>query len=318
MSERVSIIITTFKRPELLNRSLRSALSQTYSNVEVIVVDDNDPDSEARKETEKLVAEVFGGFANLLYLKMPQNGGACAARNLGVSKAEGKFIQFLDDDDEMLPDKIAKQVAVFEASKEHELSAVGCYGEIVDGDGNHISITKDDIRGDVFFWNMCDIVGVTSQMLIRKSTYLESGGFEKMHASQDHWMLIRLFSVSPWYDYVPESLVKIYHHAEGRISTNSNKPNGSVELYDKCLPLLSRLTPEQAQKVKLVRNDNIISAFLHQGRRKESYKYWKRGISDREKVTLHDMRILLSIVLGERFYGKMVGFLAKVKHLIIK
>lgn len=318
MSDIVTVIITTFKRPELLNRSLTSALHQTYPNVEVIVVDDNNPGSEARKETECIIEKNFSKYSNLRYLKMPQNGGACAARNLGVSEAQGKYIQFLDDDDEMLPEKVAKQVAVFEADNEHELSAVGCYGEVVDGDGNHLFDTKDDIRGDVFYWNMCDIVGVTSQMLIRKSTYIESGGFEKMHASQDHWMLIRVFSVNPYYDYVPETLVKIYHHEGGRISTNSNKPLGAVELYDKCLPLLERLTDEQAAHVKLIRNDNIVSAFMRQGRRKEAFKYWRRGISDRSKVSFHDLIILATIFLGQKTFGKIVKIVSETKHTLIK
>ena len=318
MSDIVTVIITTFKRPELLNRSLTSALHQTYPNVEVIVVDDNNPDDEARRETECLIEEKFSRYNNLRYLKLPRNGGACAARNLGVAEANGKYIQFLDDDDEMLPEKIAKQVAVFEASRGQELSAVGCYGEVVDGDGNHLFDTKDDIRGDVFYWNMCDIVGVTSQMLIRKSTYIESGGFEKMHASQDHWMLIRVFSVNPYYDYVPETLVKIYHHEGGRISTNSNKPLGAVELYDKCLPLLSRLTAEQAARVKLIRNDNIVSAFMRQGRRQEAFKYWRRGIKDRGKMSLHDLRMLTTIILGQKTFGYLVKLASKAKHKLIK
>lgn len=318
MDKNVSIIITTYKRPELLLRSLTSALNQTYENIEVIVVDDNDPDSPARKATEELIAKNFKNYVNLRYEKMPHNSGACAARNQGVSVSKGDFIQFLDDDDEMNPDKIAKQMVIFNSDAENKLSAVGCYGEVVDGAGNHISDIKDDVRGDVFFWNLCDIVGVTSQLLIRKATYVESGGFEKMPASQDHWMLIRLFSVVPYYDYVPEKLVKIYHHTSERISTNSNKPVGSVELYDKCLPLLDRLTDEQVAKVKLVRNDNIISAYLHQDCRKEGFYYWKRGIRDRKKLSFHDLRLLLTIAIGEKSYGSIIAFLSIIKHRIIK
>lgn len=318
MNEKVSIIITTYKRPELLLRSLTSALNQTYDSIEVIVVDDNNPGSLARKATEELIEKEFLSYSNLRYEKMPQNSGACAARNQGVSVSKGEFIQFLDDDDEMCPEKIAKQMAIFGADVEKKLSAVGCYGEVVDGDGYHISDIKDDVRGDVFFWNLCDIVGVTSQLLIRKSTYIESGGFEKMPASQDHWMLIRLFSVVPYYDYVPEKLVKIYHHSSERISTNSNKPQGSVELYNKCLPLLERLTKEQAEKVKLIRNDNIISAFLRQGRKKESLHYWWRGVKDRKKIKIHDVRTMTSIIIGQKTYGMIITALSKVKHTLIK
>ena len=75
MSDIVTVIITTFKRPELLNRSLTSALHQTYPNVEVIVVDDNNPDDEARRETECLIEEKFSRYNNLRYLKLPRMVG---------------------------------------------------------------------------------------------------------------------------------------------------------------------------------------------------------------------------------------------------
>ncbi len=314
MNDLVTVIITTYKRPELLNRSLRSALNQTYPNVEVLVVDDNDPECAARKETEALMKNTFSDKDNLRYLRMPCNSGACAARNHGVEESKGEFIQFLDDDDEMLPEKIAKQMAVFKADTNNKLSAVGCYGEVVDGEGRHISDIKDDIKGDVFFWNMCDIVGVTSQILIRKSTYVQSGGFEKMHASQDHWMLIRLFSVGPYYDYVPEKLVKIYHHTASRISTNNNKPLGAVELYEKCKPLFGRLTPDQVKLVMRVRNENIVDVYLNQGLKKQSIHFWLEGVKERKKLKLRDLSRLVKIVMGSKTYGGIIRALSSIKH----
>ena len=317
MNDVVSIILTTFKRPELLNRSLRSALSQSYNNLEVIVVDDNDPNSVERKMTGELIKTEFSAYKNLNYVLMSHNSGACAARNYGVSISKGKYINFLDDDDEMRPDKIEKQVRLFEADKDEKLAAVGCYGEVVDEHGNHISDIKDDVKGDVFFHNLCYIVGITSQILLRRDTYIKSGGFEKMYSSQDHWMLIRLFSVSPYYDYVAEPLVKIYHHSGTRISTNNNKPLGAVELYKKCEAFYDRLTPAQVIKLKKIRNEHIISAFLHQNRMKESLRYWKKGIKDRSKCDIYDIRRLINILLGEKSFRRIVVLLSKLKHKIL-
>lgn len=313
MKELVSIIITTFKRPELLNRSLRSALNQTYPDIEVLVVDDNNPNSDARIKTEVLLKEKFSDYRNIKYIKMPMNVGACAARNKGVLDSKGTYIQFLDDDDEMSPEKITKQIAIFQSDHEKKIAAVGCYGEVVDEEGKHISDIKEDVRGDVFFFNMCNIVGVTSQILLRKDVYVQSGGFEKMHASQDHWMLIKLFSVSPFYDFVPESLVKIYHHIGERISTNVNKPLGAVELYEKCKGLFYRLTPEQIVKVMRVRNENIISVFLHQGRKKESLKYWRIGLKERGKFEFRDLKVLSNIIMGEKLYDEISMRLKKIR-----
>lgn len=318
MKELVSIIITTYKRPELLLRSLNSALNQTYENLEVIVVDDNDPDSPARKATEELIEKEFNDHDNLKYRKMPQNSGACAARNYGVEVCKGDFISFLDDDDEYLPEKTAHQMEVFAGDRENKLSAVGCYMEVVDGDGKFLYISRDDIKGDVFYYQMCDTVCCTLQLLIRKSVYVQSGGFETMHSSQEHWMLAKLFSVNPYYDYIPEVLCRAYHHEGARISNNKTRPLGVVELYNNCMKLLNQFTPEQAAIIQRRRNDHIITAYLHAGMKKESLYYWRRGIKMRRKLGANDFYTFYVIIIGEKAHNKIISYLSKIKHLFAK
>lgn len=318
MNNIVSVIITTYKRPELLLRSLNSALQQTYPYVEVVVVDDNDPDSPARLKTAELMETEFSNFSNLRYVQMPQNSGACAARNYGVEVCKGDFISFLDDDDEFLPEKTAHQMEVFAADKENKLSAVGCYMEVVDGDGKLLHISKDDIRGDVFYYQMCDTVCCTLQLLIRKSVYVQSGGFETMHSSQEHWMLAKLFSVNPNYDYIPEVLCRAYHHEGARISNNKTRPLGVVELYNKCMTLLDRFTPKQAAVIQRRRNDHIITAYLHAGMKKKSFYYWRRGIKMRRKLGVRDVYTLYVIIIGEKAQNKIISYLSKIKHSFIK
>ena len=113
MNELVSIIIPTYKRNEKLKKAIESILKQTYQNIEIIVVDDNNPNTEYRKKNEILMQSYIKN-SKVKYIKHEKNKNGAAARNTGINAANGKYIGFLDDDDEFLPTKIEKQVDVLE------------------------------------------------------------------------------------------------------------------------------------------------------------------------------------------------------------
>jgi glycosyltransferase involved in cell wall biosynthesis len=101
----VSAVIPTRGRAGLVVRAVRTALNQTYSNIEVIVVVDG-PDV----ETTLALSNVHD--QRLRVVKFPQTTGGASARNAGVANARGEWIAFLDDDDEWLPGKIESQMAL--------------------------------------------------------------------------------------------------------------------------------------------------------------------------------------------------------------
>ena len=102
----VSIIVTTFNSKKWLRESLDSALGQTYLNREIILIDDGSTD-----DTGNWVKKHYPNNINYIY---KQNGGLASARNLGITKAQGQYIQFLDADDIILPEKISRQVVWME------------------------------------------------------------------------------------------------------------------------------------------------------------------------------------------------------------
>ncbi|MFD0864106.1 glycosyltransferase family 2 protein [Sungkyunkwania multivorans] len=122
----VSIIIPTYDRLALLEKTLRSVLDQSYPNMEVIVVDDGTPGDENEKLCEQ--------FNNLSYFKIPNSGGPSRPRNVGISKAKGDYIAFLDDDDIWLPQKLEKQVEILEKHQDYGLTH--CYCKVIDATGN--------------------------------------------------------------------------------------------------------------------------------------------------------------------------------------
>ena len=107
----VSIVIPTYKNRGGLTNSVDSALAQDYEGlIEVIVVDDNDPNSEFRKSTTELMAR-YSDNSKVKYICHEVNKNGAAARNTGIKASTGDYIAFLDDDDLFLEGKLTKQVA---------------------------------------------------------------------------------------------------------------------------------------------------------------------------------------------------------------
>jgi len=108
---KVSVVIPTHNRPELLKRAIKSVLNQTYQDFEIIVVDDGDV------SVEDVVKSFSNSRVKYIKHKIPHQGGS-AARNTGIKASKGEYIAFLDDDDEWLPKKLEIQMKKFEKTGE--------------------------------------------------------------------------------------------------------------------------------------------------------------------------------------------------------
>jgi glycosyltransferase involved in cell wall biosynthesis len=104
MNQLVSVIIPAFNAGKYLKECVNSVLNQTYPNIEIIIIDDGSTDG----STDFL--KVSSCLPPNLKLFSQSNKGACAARNLGIRKSKGEYIQFLDADDILSPDKIKNQM----------------------------------------------------------------------------------------------------------------------------------------------------------------------------------------------------------------
>jgi glycosyltransferase involved in cell wall biosynthesis len=108
----ISCIIGVYNGERYLREALDSILAQTYRPLEIIVADDGSTDS---------TAEVVAGYGKKVRYLWQPNAGPAAARNLGICRAPGDFIAFLDADDVWHPEKLTRQMACFEARPELEL-----------------------------------------------------------------------------------------------------------------------------------------------------------------------------------------------------
>ena len=114
----VSVIIPTYNRVYLLGRAIRSVLTQTYQDFEIIVVDDGSTDN---------IEDVVTNFndSRIKYIRHEKNKGGAVARNTGIKAARSKYSAFLDSDDEWLSDKLKQQIECLENSDE-EVGVVYC------------------------------------------------------------------------------------------------------------------------------------------------------------------------------------------------
>jgi glycosyltransferase involved in cell wall biosynthesis len=216
----ISVVIPTFKRPHFIKKAIDSVIAQTFSNWELIVVDDNPKDSDARKETVNVLRE-YESNPRISYILQPENKGGSAARNTGIKQARGEYIAFLDDDDLWLPEKLEAQMKCFEEGESSTGLVYTGHKTINEADGE-VRVIKPKVKGDVLERLLGrNYIGTTSTILCKKKLLLEAGLFdEQLPARQDIDLYLRLARICT-FDYVSEPLVIMVKHGDERITNDS-------------------------------------------------------------------------------------------------
>lgn len=209
----VSVVIPTYNRPVYLKRCIDSVIDQTYKNIEIIVVDDNDPKTDARKETE-LLMRAYADIDNITYLQHEHNKNGSAARNTGWRHSQGKYITFIDDDDAIERTKIEKQV---ECLEQLDSSWGACYtGYRLVKEHGDPQISSEKRSGDCYVAALMRtmFMGSGSNLFLRKSVVDEMNGYdESFIRNQDVEFLVRVLE-NYKLAYVDEVLLTIYQEGE--------------------------------------------------------------------------------------------------------
>jgi glycosyltransferase involved in cell wall biosynthesis len=117
---KISIIIATYNRAQLLPKAIASVIAQTYSNWELLVVDDGSTD-----DTHKVMGE-YASDPRIVFFGLPKNQGATAARNYGLAKATGEVIMVWDSDDVLYPQAFERVVALFAEQPKADIVSTHC------------------------------------------------------------------------------------------------------------------------------------------------------------------------------------------------
>jgi glycosyltransferase involved in cell wall biosynthesis len=215
----VSVIIPTYNRASLIERSILSVLNQTHENIECIVVDDCSTDS-----TEVVIKSIKD--SRLVYLRNDKNLNASASRNVGIRLAGGNFIAFQDSDDEWLPQKIEKQINLL-TNLPNNYAMVYCWQDYYDNDvliHQHHMTKSGFLFPDVLSRIM---TGGAQTLLLKKEILGEVGLFDERITNGDDQDFIRRVAKNYHISFVPEVLVKIYinHNSEVRLSDSKIRKN---------------------------------------------------------------------------------------------
>ena len=168
MSPAVSVVIITYNKADTVGPAIESVLRQTYTDREVLVVDDGSTDN---------TAEVVGRYGARVRYLPKENGGTGSARNLGIAQARGKYVALLDGDDLWLPRKLERQMAAFE--REPRIIGAQCSAYLVDErlrvfDLRICRPDQDTLRDFLMFRNL---PAFSSTVVVRKEIFDKVGGF---------------------------------------------------------------------------------------------------------------------------------------------
>ena len=225
----VSVIVATYRRDESLKRALETIQSQTYSNVEIIVIDDNDD-----KAWNSCVSSIVKNFTNLTYIQNHSNMGSAQTRNIGIKAAHGQFITFLDDDDEYLPKKIEKQVKYMQNNMlDYCLANLDLYYEngVLCEHRNRNYIKKTDTESLIAYHLMYHMTG-TDVMMFRKEYLEKIGGFDPINVGDEFYLMQKAILAGGKFGYLNSYDVKAYVHTrEGGVSSGNGKIDGENTLF---------------------------------------------------------------------------------------
>ncbi|EMB2320143.1 glycosyltransferase family 2 protein [Proteus mirabilis] len=253
----VSVIIPTYGRPHFLERAIDSVLSQSYKNIEIIVVDDNSSNLH-HEQTVKIIKK-YNRNNKIIYIFDGINVGGSLARNRGIIESKGEYITFLDDDDIYLEKKIESQVEhiinnnidvsvcnMFFKKNNNFLDISNCYSRVG-------SIQEFILNGNAY----------TPMIMSKKESLLEVGLFTHSPRYQDHILMLKLFMAGKKIKSLNEKLFIHNDHNEKRI-TNSNKSEEAYRIrqsYErKNLYKLNDIEKKQYKIIECLINAKILRA----------------------------------------------------------
>ncbi|MRJ46910.1 glycosyltransferase [Fundicoccus ignavus] len=228
----ISVIVPTYKRtPQLIQRAIDSVLKQSYSNLELIIIDDSPSDYLHRKSVKEYINSIKD--ARVKYIQHIENLGANKARNTGIGASSGEYCAFLDDDDEWVLNKLELQMKKF---VNEDVGLVYCRAIIIDEVNNIRRPIINEIKQGEHYSELLkqNFIGSNSFVLIRKEVLVNIGCYdEELESNQDYDLFLR---ISKEYKIAGcnEVLVKYYLHDGERITTNMQKQlQGRLALHNK-------------------------------------------------------------------------------------
>jgi glycosyltransferase involved in cell wall biosynthesis len=262
----VSVIIPAYNSALSLGAAIQSVLDQSYSEFEILVIDDGSTD-----DTEG-VARSFGNRVS--YFRQ-ENGGAGAARNQGIARSQGKYVAFLDSDDVWLPTKLAEQIPMLD--RDAEIGLVYTDWAVVpeQGEPEPSVLSKLPAASGYVFEQLvqCGFI-LTSGTVVRRSCLDEIGDFdEHLSIAQDYDLWLRISY--RWKVALLNKPLVIKKNREGNLSSNLPKTAAErIVLFQKALSNFPEMPRHTRRLIKV----------------QVALNYWDLGYLHFENMSLPEAR----------------------------
>lgn len=252
MEKTVSIIMPSYKRERrLVERAVKSVLSQTYPKIEIVLVDDNAREdlSSYRTDLEKMVSDL--NDSRIVFIQNAENLGGSGARNEGIKIATGEYVTFLDDDDVYLREKVEKQLEFMLAN-----SLDVCFGKLnlYNEEDKLIDVREHNIPDfSVEYlrrYHLTKQITGTPTFMVKRQILLDVGGFEVVSMGQEYFLMQKMLQGNYKFGYFNECYIKAYRTKAEAISTGKNKISGEKALYKYKKSFFNILSFSERQYVK--------------------------------------------------------------------
>jgi glycosyltransferase involved in cell wall biosynthesis len=315
MGPLVSVVIPTRDRGQLLTEAVESCLDQTWTNLEIIVVDDGSTDGTAELIREKLYCS--WPRTRVQYVNQEQ-AGASAARNYGLELVRGDYVQFLDSDDLLFPEKIEKQIEVLEQPKKFNAAFCYCYGTV----GMEPGVTAGPSSSRLGFYatdprvlirELCSRIvhGMPTAAPLWRSTFLKkhAGWREDISLGDDLEFHIRLLTSTDKICFVEEELFFVREHSGARLGADRMVKQSLESLIKARRSIFetlqeSRLWDAQTQRAFVDAMRTIYANALQLGNPEtiHSLENWLRVLATNPK-RIREMQVLILLrrMLGRHF-----------------
>lgn len=275
----VSVVIATYRRTRTLERAIGSLADQTYTEFEVIVVDDN-----ADEEWNSAVSDIVRGISvkypdlSVTLITNPVNKGSAETRNVGIRASNGEYVTFLDDDDVYLPEKIQHQLSgMLESGADYSITDMFLYNEddrLCDRRVRNY-IEKNDNKSLLKYHLMHHLTGTDTMML--RHDYLDKiGGFPPINVGDEFYLMYEAINGGGKFVYLPGCFVKAYVHGEdGGLSSGQSKIDGENALYNF---KKARFDLIDRKAVRFIRMRHYAVLSFVEARKKHYFKFLKYSL----------------------------------------
>ncbi len=316
MMPTVSVIIPTFNRSRLLERTIRSVLSQTYRDFEIIIVDDASTDNTQEMLNEKFKQEIDIGI--IRYVRNEINLERSRSRNKGMDLAAGNYIALLDDDDTWLPDHLNKLVCFMEANE--DVGGVFSKAILIYDDGI-VEVRFQELesgKGDIYR-NICMEGGMALNLtaLFKKEVYRKLGGYKEDILSGEDREFFSRIAMNYNVGYLKDITCCYYRH---KGSYTKKDPEAHAYATERIWQMIVQnsikynyyLTNELVGKICL----NIAKDFIPNMHKTKEYLYQALKTDFKILAKLNTWGLMFRAALGRNLYLKLYNFKQglKLKH----